>query len=257
MIDTHIHLDADQYPDPSASIKRALDAGVSSIVVPGVGPESNHKVLDLAHKFPGVVYPAIGFHPERFELTDLDADAILDKIARERGSICAIGEVGLPWYGDHARDANVEALAKARLARFAQIAAAMDLALILHAPHQRAAEALAIICDAKVERAVFHWHKSDEQTTRAIIDAGYFISLTPEVAYRERDQELARMLPLNRMLVETDGPWPYGGQFAGHPTEPAMIKETVAAIAHLRCATIEEIADSTTANARAIFALPD
>jgi TatD DNase family protein len=59
------------------------------------------------------------------------------------------------------------------------------------------------------------------------------------------------------MLVETDGPWPYGGQFAGHPTEPAMIKETVAAIAHLRCATIEEIADSTTANARAIFALPD
>jgi len=255
MIDSHVHLDADQYPDPSGSIKRALDAGVSAMVVPGVGPESNRKVIDLAHKFPGVVFPAIGFHPERFELTDLDADDVLDMIARERGSICAVGEVGLPWYGEHARDANVDAVAKTRLAWFARIAAEMDLALILHAPHRRAAEALAIIREAKVQRAVFHWHKADEQTTRAIIDAGYFISLTPEVAYRQRDQELARMLPANRMLVETDGPWPYGGQFAGRLTEPALIKETVAAIAHLRSTTIEEIATSTTANARAIFRL--
>ena len=102
-------------------------------------------------------------------------------------------------------------------------------------------------------RAVFHWHKSDEQTTRAIINAGYFISLSPEVAYRARDQDLARMLPADRMLVETDGPWRHGGQFAGRLTEPAMIKEVVAAIAHLRCTTFEEIAKSTTANARALF----
>jgi TatD DNase family protein len=255
MIDSHVHLDADQYPDPSGPIKRALDAGVSRMVVPGVGPASNRKVIDLARKFPGIVYPAIGFHPERFELTDLDANAALDMIARERGSICAVGEVGLPWYGEHASDANVDEAAKARLALFARIAAELDLALILHAPHRRAAEALAIIRDAKVERAVFHWHKADEQTTRAIIDAGYFISLTPEVAYRQRDQELARMLPANRMLVETDGPWPYGGQFAGRLTEPAFIKETVASIAHLLCTTIDEIATSTTANARALFGI--
>jgi TatD DNase family protein len=257
MIDSHIHLDAEQYPDPSGSIKRALHAGVSAMVVPGIGPASNRKVMDLARKYPGIVYPAIGFHPERFEQTDLDADAVLDMIARERDSICAIGEVGLPWYGEQygerAKDADANGRAKTRLARFARIAAEMDLALILHAPHRRAAEALAIIRDAKVRRAVFHWHKADEQTTRAIIDAGYFISLTPEVAYRERDQELARMIPANRMLVETDGPWPYGGQFAGRLTEPAFIKETVAAIAHLRCTTIEEIATSTTANARALF----
>ncbi len=259
MIDSHVHLDAEQYPDPSGSIKRAQGAGVSAMVVPGVGPASNRKVMDLARKYPGIVYPALGFHPERFEQTDLDADAVFDMIARERNSICAIGEVGLPWYGEQygerAKDADVNARAKTRLARFARIAAEMDLALILHAPHRRAAEALEIIRDAKVRRAVFHWHKADEQTTRAIIDAGYFISLTPEVAYRDRDQELARMIPANRMIVETDGPWPYGGQFAGRLTEPAFIKETVAAIAHLRCTTIEEIATSTTANACALFGL--
>ncbi|MGD1026333.1 TatD family hydrolase [Candidatus Binatus soli] len=253
MIDSHVHLDADQYPDPSGAIKRALDAGVSAMVVPGVGPASNRRVLELARKYPGVIFPALGFHPEQFEHSEHDALEALETIARERDSICAVGEVGLPWYGPGAGDAGVRDAAKLMLARFAKAAAAMDLALILHAPHRCAAEALAIIGEAGVTRAVFHWHKSDEQTTRAIINAGYFISLTPEVAYRERDRDLARMLPSNRILAETDGPWPYGGQFAGRLTEPAMIKDVVAAIAHLRCTTFEEIAGLTTANARALF----
>jgi TatD DNase family protein len=253
MIDSHVHLDADQYPDPSGTIKRANDTGVSAMVVPGIGPASNRKAIELARKYPGVIYPAVGFHPEQAEHSEDDAIEALETITRERDSIRAVGEVGLPWYGGGAGDAGAQDAAKQRLARFAQAAAAMDLALILHAPHRCAGEALAIIREAGVKRAVFHWHKSDEQTTRAIIDAGYFISLTPEVAYRERDRDLARMLPLDRILVETDGPWPYGGQFAGRLTEPAMIKDVVAAIAHLRCTTFDEIAAATTANARALF----
>ena len=147
------------------------------------------------------------------------------------------------------------AAARRTLARFARASVEADLPLILHAPHERAADALAIIRDAGVTRAVFHWHKPDEHTTRAIIDAGYFISLSPEVAYRPRDQDLARMLPADRILVETDGPWAYGGQFAGRLTEPAMIKEIVAAIAHLRCTTFDEIVATTDANARALFCI--
>ena len=223
------------------------------MVVPGVGPASNRAVIELERKYRGVIFPALGFHPERFEHSEDDAREVLEMIARERDSICAVGEVGLPWYGERAADTAILDAAKLTLARFAHAAAALDLPMIVHAPHTRAAEALATIREAGVTHAVFHWHKSDEQTTRAIINAGYFISLTPEVAYRARDQDLARMLPTDRILVETDGPWPYGGQFAGRLTEPAMIKEVVAAIAHLRCTTFEEIAAATTANARALF----
>lgn len=223
------------------------------MVVPGVGPASNRKVLELARQHPGVVHAALGFHPERFEHSEDDARDVLDMIKRRRESICAVGEVGLPWYGEEASNPAVLEAAKVTLSRFARAAVALDLPLIIHAPHARAADALAIIRAAGVTRAVFHWHKSDEQTTRAIINAGYHISLSPEVAYRMRDQDLARMLPAERILVETDGPWPYGGQFAGRLTEPAMVKEVVAAIAHLRCATFEEIAAATTANARALF----
>lgn len=227
------------------------------MVVPGTGPDSNRRALELVENFPTIVHAGLGFHPERFELSERDADETLALIERRRDSICAIGEVGLPWYGERAQDDAVVAMAADRLARFAALAVRLDLPLILHTPHQRARDALAIIRAASVTRAVFHWHKSDDATTRAIVEAGYFVSLTPEVAYRERDQELARWLPLDRMLVETDGPWPYGGQFAGRLTEPAMIKDAVAAIAHIRCATSDEIAGATTANARALFKIRD
>ena len=154
------------------------------MVVPGVGPASNRSVIELGRKFRGVIFPALGFHPERFEHSEDDAREVLEMIASQRHLICAIGEVGLPWYGEQASDAAVLDAAKVTLARFARAAVALDLPLILHAPHARAREALAIVRKAGVTRAVFHWHKSDEQTTRAILNAGYFISLTPEVAYR-------------------------------------------------------------------------
>jgi TatD DNase family protein len=81
VIDTHVHLDADQYPDPSGAIKRARDAGVSAIVVPGVGPASNRSVIELGRKFRGVIFPALGFHPERFEHSEDDAREVLEMMS--------------------------------------------------------------------------------------------------------------------------------------------------------------------------------
>jgi TatD DNase family protein len=253
MIDTHVHLDADQYADPSQAIKRARDAGVAAMVAPGTGAASNRAVLELARRFPRVVYAACGFHPERFELTDADADDAIAMIRAERDAVCAVGEVGIPWYGDGARSPERVERARAFLRRFAEAAVECDLAVIVHAPHDSAREALEVLQEARVRRAVFHWHKSDDATTRAVIDAGYFISLTPEVAYRERDQKLARSIPLGRMLVETDGPWPYAGPFAGRPTEPAMALEAVDAIAKVLGLRRELVGAVTTANARALF----
>jgi TatD DNase family protein len=253
MIDTHVHLDADQYADPSQAIKRARDAGVAAMVAPGTGAASNRAVLELARRFPRVVFAGCGFHPERFELTDADADEAIATIRAERDELSAVGEVGMPWYGDGAREPARVARACALLRRFAETAVECDLPVIIHAPHDSAREAVGILRDARVRRAVFHWHKSDDATTRAIIDAGYFISLTPEVAYRERDQKLARSIPLGRMLVETDGPWPYAGPFAGRPTEPAMVVEAVDAVAKLLGLRRELVGAVTTANARALF----
>ncbi len=256
VIDSHVHLDADQYADPSGAIKRALEAGVTAMVAPGTGSASNRRVLELARRYPRVVYAACGFHPERFDLTDADLEEALTMIRREGKSLCAVGEVGMPWYGDRARDPRVIARARTILERCARAAVEADLPMIIHAPHDSAREALRIIKDAGVSRAVFHWHKSDDTTTRAILDAGYLISLTPEVAYRDRDIRLARMVPLGRMLLETDGPWQYRGPFEGRPTEPAMIVDTVDAVARALNVRRELVAAVTTTNARMLFRIP-
>src|SRR5208283_3385848 len=108
---------------------------------------------------------------------------------------------------------------------------------------------------SNVRRAVFHWHKSDEATTRAILEAGYYISLTPEVAYRDRDRELARLVPFDRLMVETDGPSPFGGPFEGQPTEPAFIAEVVAAIAKIRGSSVDAVTTALAANARCLFGI--
>jgi len=255
VIDSHIHLDADQYADVAGLIKRARDAGVNAVIAPGITPSSNRRVMELAGKYPDFVRAAIGFHPERFELTEDDLEATLSTVRTHRDHICAIGEVGLPYYGELARRADVIARGRKILERFAQLANELDLALILHCPHQTAGAALRIIRTAGVRRAVFHWHKSDEATTHAILEAGYFISLTPEVVYRDRDQALARIVPLDRMMVETDGPSPYGGPFEGIRTEPNFIADVISAIARIKGNSIDAIVDALTANAESLFGI--
>lgn len=226
------------------------------MVAPGTGGGSNQRVLDLAHRFPRVVYAACGYHPERFDLTDADVDAALQMIREERGSLCAVGEVGMPWYGARTREPGIVERAREILRRFARASLDADLAMIIHAPHDSAREALGILKETGVRRAVFHWHKSDDATTRAILDAGYLISLTPEVAYRDRDQRLAKMVPLARLLLETDGPWPHEGPFMGRQTEPAMIVETVDAVAKVLNIRRELVGAVTATNTRMLFRIP-
>jgi len=226
------------------------------MVAPGTGGTSNQRVLDLARRFPRVVYAACGYHPERFELTDADLEEALTLLRDKRDLLCAVGEVGMPWYGERAREPDRFASAARILSRFARAAVDVDLPMIIHAPHDSARDALRVLRTAEVRRAVFHWHKSDDATTHAILEAGYFISLTPEVAYRTRDKRLAKMVPLGRMLLETDGPWPHGGPFETRPTEPAMIVETVDAVASTLNVRREVVGAVTTANARMLFRMP-
>src|SRR3989442_15477060 len=93
---------------------------------------------------------------------------------------------------------------RARLDRLLRLASRWDLPVALHAPHGAAVGALGALRAHGIERAVFHWHKAPADVTRAIVDAGYYVSVTPEVVYRERDRELVARVPLEALLVESD-----------------------------------------------------
>jgi TatD DNase family protein len=171
--------------------------------------------------------------------------------------IVAVGEIGLPWYSlEGASDAaSLMTRGHARLERLLAVAARYDLAVALHAPHGAAVGAFEALKRHRIERAVFHWHKAPAEVTRAIVDAGYFISVTPEVVYRERDRELVEQVPIGSLLVESDAPWKYGGEFADGPSGPWVAARVAEEVAKLKRLPVEDTMNELSSNTCRLFDL--
>jgi TatD DNase family protein len=115
--------------------------------------------------------------------------------------------------------------------------------------------ALAALKAHGIERAVFHWHKAPTEVTRDIVDAGYFVSVTPEVVYRERDRALVEAVPLESLLVESDGPWPYHGEFVGMPSGPWLVSRVAEEVAKIKGLPVDEVTYQVSANTCQLFDL--
>jgi TatD DNase family protein len=257
LIDAHIHLASPRYADLPGLVARAQHAGISGVVAAAVDEASSQQILSMCDAFPAFVYGGLGVHPERPVPND-EVERVIALIRRTRSRLTAIAEVGLPWYTvrEHPDRNRLIAAGEPRLQRFLGLARGLDLAVVLHAPHEAAAPALALLRAERIERAVFHWHKASAEVTRAIVEEGYYISVTPETCYRQRDQELVDAVPLRNLVIETDGPWPYSGEFAGRPTEPTFLGRIVETIATIKGMTREDVGDIVTQNARRLFRLP-
>ena len=254
LIDAHIHLNDPAYGRLAAVIRRARGAGVACVAAAGTGPDSNERILHLGKEHPDFVWPCLGLHPER-PASSAEVREVEAQVRRHRDAIVAVGEVGLPYYGLREVEDPVafQRMGQAHLRALARVAHELDLAMVLHAPQEAAGVALATLQRAGVRRALFHWHKGTPEVTAAICAAGYWISVTPEVCYRERDRELVRSVPRDRLLIETDGPWPYRGPFTGQPTEPAMLPRVAIEVAGLWGCGLAEATARLSANAEALF----
>ena len=183
IIDSHCHLHDPAFADVRGAITRAIEHDVWGVVGVGCDPVTNARTLEAVAGNGKAIWPALGFHPEWDRLAHEDLVLVEDQVVRNHSRIVALGEVGLPWYSlDGAPDA-AERMARGleRFHRLLRLASRFDLPVIVHAPHGAAVGALAALKARHVERAVFHWHKAPADVTRAIVDAGYFISVTPEV----------------------------------------------------------------------------
>ena len=254
-IDTHCHLDAPAYDDLAAVCRQSAEAGVAVTAAVGSGATSNQRILALQQQQPARVWAALGLHPERPEASWEEVEAVLGQLRAYRGRVVALGEVGLPHYAllDGSMTAEQARRHEAFLHALVKGAVALELPVVLHAPHAAAAKALAIVQRYEPPGVVFHWHKGSPDTTVAICAAGYFVSVTPEVCYRERDRQLVQALPLRNLLLESDGPWPYGGEFAGQLTTPAIVARLAVEVARLKRVSLEEVRDVVWGNAQRLF----
>jgi TatD DNase family protein len=257
VIDSHCHLHDAAFRDVRETLRTSLAYDVWGVIAVGSDPETNEVTLAAAAAHRKSVWACVGFHPESTRLGDEDLDRVEQQIHDHHARIVGIGEVGLPWYSlQDAPDAAARlARGRERLHRLLALAVRYDVPVSLHAPHGAAAEALEALRRHGVERAVFHWHKATADVTRAIVEAGYLVSVTPDVVYRDRDRAVAAEVPLASLLVESDAPWPYGGEFAGFPCGPWFAARVAEEIAKIKRLPVDDVMHELTANACRLFDL--
>jgi TatD DNase family protein len=256
IVDSHCHLQDPEFGDARNAVTRAVEHDVWGIIAVGCDPASNLRTLEVSAANGKIVWPAFGFHPE-WPLTDDDLARVEAQVTEEHSRLVALGEIGLPWYSlDGAADpAAMMTCGRERFGRLLDLAGRFDLPVVIHAPHAAAKRAFEMLKERGADRAVFHWHKAPEDVTRAIVDAGYFVSVTPEVVYRDRDRELVEAVPLESLLVESDAPWVYSGEFSGMPSGPWLCARVVEEVAKIKRLPVDETMYRLSVNTCRLFDL--
>ncbi len=241
LIDTHAHLE--EIEDIQGALERARESGVRAIVGVGSDLDSNKKLLNLANRYPGYVFPALGLHPWRLEREGLEP--AISFIEENLGHCVALGEVGLDFAIPTPRVKQEEILRRLLL-----LASRETKPVLLHA--RRAwAEAFQLLRECGNPSAVFHWFSGPIEVLKEILTAGYFISATPAAVYSERHRQAILETPLNRIFLETDAPEAYRGK----ASEPRDLVVSLQAVSKIKGLGAEEIAEPIWRNAIEFFNL--
>ena len=250
LIDTHAHLEEIENLEPV--LAKARQAGIIAIVAVGSDYESNRQVLQIAEVYKGLVYPALGFHPSNVGGADIDAN--LEFMESHVDKAVAIGEIGLDYHKRVRASADKD-LQKHVLKEVLRIARAHQKPALIHSRYAWR-DALDLVREAQLEKAVFHWYTGTSSVLRDIVSQGYFISATPAVEYHEEHRRAVKEIPLERMLLETDAPVVYGrGREFEYESSPADVVRSLRGAAGLKGMSEAELAEVTTANALRFFGL--
>jgi TatD DNase family protein len=251
LIDTHAHLDEIQ--DLDSMLEAAKKAGVIAIVAVGSNHQSNIKTLEISQKHSRFVYPALGLHPwELGKLGASEIDGNLRFIEQNIASAVAVGEIGLD-YDKRVVKISSKELQKEVLGRLLNIAKKYAKPAVIHSRYAWK-DALHLIQDVGMEKAVFHWFTGFSSVLRGIIDGGYFVSATPAAEYHEEHRRAVKEAPLQRLLLETDCPVTYG-RTARYESRPADVLRALESVSQLKDIDEATIAEQTTGNAINFFSL--
>jgi TatD DNase family protein len=249
-IDTHAHLEMEAFDsDREEVLKRAAEAGLTAIVTDGTTLTDCEKAVALARRYPPV-YAAVGIHPHEVKGIDAETYDALRVLARQ-DKVVAIGEIGLDFFYNLSPQ-------EVQLRRFAEqldLAEELDMPVIIH-DREAHAETLRILRLRKGRlRGVLHCFSGDQTMARECLEVGFYLSVAGPVTYRKADQlrEVARNVPLDRLLIETDAPYLAPQPHRGKRNEPAYVVETAGCLAEIRGLPVGELIRLTAANARRLF----
>ncbi len=249
MIDTHCHLEMEPFDkDRDGVIKRAQEAGLDAIVTIGSDFEGNKGGVALAGKH-DCVFAAVGMHPhDAKDFTQAAFDQI--KLWSADGKVVAIGEIGLDYHYDHSPREIQRIVFRQQL----DFAKETGLPVCIHSREAKE-DTLEILKDSKVGHGVMHCFSGDRNMAERVLAMGFHISIAGPVTFKKATQlrEIAKIIPDERLLVETDAPYLAPDPYRGKRNEPAFVVHTARLLAELRGVSLEDIDRITTLNAKRLF----
>ena len=253
LVDSHAHIDDARFDaDRAEVVARAAAAGVALIINVGADMASSARSVALAEQYPGI-YAAVGMHPH--DAKDmLESDYVQLEKWTTHPKVVAIGEIGL----DYHYDLSPRPIQKEVFLRQLDLARKTDKPFIIHEREAHGDTLDIIRSAARGLRGVFHCFSGSVETAREFLKMGFYISLAGPVTFSNsgKTKEVAKFVPLDRLLVETDSPYLTPHPHRGHRNEPAYVRIVAEEIATLRNLSIEELAAATTANVRRLFNIP-
>ena len=251
MIDTHCHLEADALTGDALT-------GLSAVVSVGTNLESCRRTLELAEAHPHL-WAVLGVHPNSADEATLETREAIESLY-EHPKVVGVGETGFDTYWD-------EVAPQVQQDAFfwhAELAKRLQKPLVLHVRDKQGREDASLVArDAIVQaghaQGILHCCNGHEGLVRAGLELGWYVSFAGNLTYKSARnlQAAAKLVPEERLLVETDSPYLSPEPRRGRPNVPANVRYTAAFLAELRGATLAGLEAVLDANARRVYSLPD
>ena len=250
LFDTHAHLDSHQFDDDRDALIASLPGqGVALVMNPGCYRASSHMAVELAETY-DFIYAAVGNHPS-------DAGELTDEILEEYRNLCklhpkikAIGEIGLDYHWNHFPKEVQHRVFRDQMA----LARELNLPVIIHdrEAHQ---DTLSIVKEFPEVTGVFHCYSGSAEMAKEVVKLGYYVGFTGVITYKNARQsvEAAAVVPLDRLLIETDCPYMAPVPFRGQRNDPSKVFRMAERLAEIRDLSVDELRRITLENGKRLY----
>jgi TatD DNase family protein len=251
LIDTHTHLDYKDYDaDRDEVIRRAAEKGVRTIINIGSSLQGSINSVDLAHKYANV-YAVVGCHPH--DAQDFsEQDFVRLRSLAQDPKVVAVGEIGLDYY----RNLSPQDRQQELFISFVRLARELNLPVVIHT-RSASEDTLRIVRQENLTRAIVHCFSGDEKFMRDCLDLGFYISFTCNITYKKSQnlRDLIKLVPLDRVCLETDAPYLSPEGHRGKRNEPSFVHLLAQTVAGIRGIAFDEVCRITTDNAKRFFSI--
>lgn len=253
LIDTHAHIDMGINEETTLNdiISEMNEFGVKKAIIPAVEIATQDKVVEIANSDDNI-FGMVGLFPSEAKTFTTEFEEKMEKIAKSNKKIVAVGEIGLDYYWDK----SFVDLQKEVFIKQIKLAQKLDLPIVVH-DREAHKDCFDILKEQKVENVLFHCFSGSVEFMKECVREGWYIALGGVVTFKNavKMKDVAREVPLEKLVLETDSPYLTPVPYRGKPNKPAYVRYVAEEIAKIRSLPLEELIDVTTTNAERFFGI--